>query len=119
MCGKDTELWVGIVAFKSGPRRPLFYSQFSSVAQSCPTLCDPMDCSTPSLPGPSPTPRVYSNSCPLSLSNHLILCRPIIDRVIFPQKPEESQGAVLRDPGEEYCRHTRASVAGAEEARGQ
>ena len=22
-------------------------SQFSSVAQSCPTLCDPMDCSTP------------------------------------------------------------------------
>ena len=24
--------------------------QFSSVAQSCPTLCDPMDCSMPSLP---------------------------------------------------------------------
>ena len=52
-------------------------------------------------------------------SNHLILCRPIIDRVIFQQKPEESQGAVLRDPGEEYCRHIRASVAGAEDARGQ
>ena len=28
------------------------------------------------LPCPSPTPRVYSNSCPLSPSNHLILCRP-------------------------------------------
>ena len=26
------------------------YVQFSSVAQSCPTLCDPMDCSTPGLP---------------------------------------------------------------------
>ena len=25
-------------------------SHFSSVAQSCPTLCDPMDCSTPGLP---------------------------------------------------------------------
>ena len=25
-------------------------SQFSSVAQSCPTLCDPMDCSTPGFP---------------------------------------------------------------------
>ena len=25
-------------------------SQFSSVAQLCPTLCDPMDCSTPGLP---------------------------------------------------------------------
>ena len=24
--------------------------QFSSVTQSCPALCDPMDCSTPSLP---------------------------------------------------------------------
>ena len=26
------------------------YIQFSSVAQSCPTLCDPMDCSKPGLP---------------------------------------------------------------------
>ena len=24
--------------------------RFSSVTQSCPTLCDPMDCSTPSFP---------------------------------------------------------------------
>ena len=28
----------------------LMISQFSSVVQSCPTLCDPMDCSTPGLP---------------------------------------------------------------------
>ena len=27
-----------------------FYVQFSSVAQSCPTLCDPMNHSTPGLP---------------------------------------------------------------------
>ena len=26
------------------------FLQFSSVAQSCPTLCDPMECSTPGLP---------------------------------------------------------------------
>ena len=26
------------------------YTQFSSVAQSCPTLCDPVNCSTPGLP---------------------------------------------------------------------
>ena len=25
-------------------------ARFSSIAQSCPTLCDPMDCSTPGLP---------------------------------------------------------------------
>ena len=28
----------------------VFYTQFSSVAQLCPALCDPMDCSTPGLP---------------------------------------------------------------------
>ena len=44
-------------------------SIFSSV-QSCPTLCNSMDCGRAGLPGdgscPSPTPRVYSNSWPLS-----------------------------------------------------
>ena len=29
---------------------PASLVQFSSVAQSCPTLCNPMDCSTPGLP---------------------------------------------------------------------
>ena len=29
---------------------PIFFLQFSSVTQSCPTLCHPMDCSTPGLP---------------------------------------------------------------------
>ena len=29
---------------------PLSASQFSSVTQSCPTLCDPVDCSMPGLP---------------------------------------------------------------------
>ena len=28
----------------------LLLNQFNSVAQSCPTLCDPMDCSTPGFP---------------------------------------------------------------------
>ena len=39
--------------------------QFGSITQLCPTVCNPMDCSTwpPCL---SPTPRVYSNPCPLS-----------------------------------------------------
>ena len=30
--------------------RPSLQNQFSSLAQSCLTLCDPMDCSTPGLP---------------------------------------------------------------------
>ena len=56
-------------------------STLSSVAQLCPTLCDPMDCSTPGLPV-QPT---YSRSV-LKLtsidsvmpSNHLILCGPLL-----------------------------------------
>ena len=32
------------------PGSQSFHSQVSSVAQSCPTLCDPVDCSTPGLP---------------------------------------------------------------------
>ena len=31
--------------------------QFSSVAQSCPTLCDPMHCSMPGLPVPHSLPK--------------------------------------------------------------
>ena len=52
--------------------------QFSSVAQSCLTLCDPMNCSTPSL-CPSPTPGVYSNSYPLSR-----WCHPAISSSVVP-----------------------------------
>ena len=41
--------------------------QFSSVAQSSQTLCDPMKCSmTGRPPCPSPSPGVYPNPCPLS-----------------------------------------------------
>ena len=40
--------------------------QFSSVAQSCPTLCNSMNRSTPGLPVHQPTPGVHSDSHPLS-----------------------------------------------------
>ena len=48
---------------------PEFYFKsikFSSVIQSCPTLCDPMNCSNARPPCPSPTPEVHPNPCPLS-----------------------------------------------------
>ena len=54
--------------------------QFSSVAQSCPTLCDPMKHSTPGLPDHH---QVWSLLRLMSiesvmLSNHLILWRPLL-----------------------------------------
>ena len=48
------------------PRAARIPVQFSSVAQSCPTLCDPMNCSTPGPHCPSPAPGVHSDSRPSS-----------------------------------------------------
>ena len=50
--------------------------QFSSVAQSCPTLCNPMDHAR--LPCPSPTPRIYPNSCASSLWCHPTISSSVI-----------------------------------------
>ena len=52
--------------------------QFSSIAQSCPTLCNPLDCST-QISLSSTTPRVCLNSCPLSQ-----WCHPIISSSVIP-----------------------------------
>ena len=50
--------------------------QFSSVTQSCLTLCDPMNRSTPFL---SPTPRVHPNPRPSSR-----WCHPAISSSVVP-----------------------------------
>ena len=64
--------------------------QFSSVTQLCPTLCDPMNRSTPGLPVHHQLLQftqtqvrwvgdaISSSVHPLSFSNHLILCRPLL-----------------------------------------
>ena len=52
--------------------------QFNSVAQSCPPLCDPMDCSTPGFRVYRPTPGVYSNSCPSSRWRHPTISSSVI-----------------------------------------
>ena len=52
--------------------------QFSLVAQSCPTLW-PHESQHARLPCPSPTPAVYSNSCPSSR-----WCHPAISSSVIP-----------------------------------
>ena len=54
--------------------------QFSSVAHSCPTLCDPMDCSMPGFPV---HPRACSNSYPSSQ-----WCHPTISPLSTPSPPD-------------------------------
>ena len=54
--------------------------QFSSFAQLCLTLCDPMDCMQHTrLHYPSPTPGACSNSCPSSR-----WCHPTISFSVVP-----------------------------------
>ena len=61
--------------------------QFSSLAQSCLTLCDPMDYSPPGLPVHHQLPSLLKLMSIESVipSNHLILCRPLLLlSAIFP-----------------------------------
>ena len=54
--------------------------QFSSVTQSCPTLCSPMNCSTPSLPVHhqlSDLPKLMSIESVMPFTQ-LILCLPVL-----------------------------------------
>ena len=55
--------------------------QIRSVAQSCPTLCDPMNRSTPSLPVHHQLPeftQTHVHQVSVMPSSHLILCRPLL-----------------------------------------
>ena len=53
---------------------------FSLVAQSCPALCDPMNCSTPGFPVLHHLPELARLMSIESVmpSNHLIVCRPLL-----------------------------------------
>ena len=56
--------------------------QFSSIAQLCPTLCDPMDCSMPGFPVHHPLLELTQNSCS---SNQW--CHPTISSCVIPFPP--------------------------------
>ena len=51
---------------------------FSSVAQSCPTLCNPMNLCMPGLPVYHQLLGVYPNSCPLSQWCHLTISSSVV-----------------------------------------
>ena len=73
--------------------------QFSSVTQSCPTLCNPMDCSMPGFPVHHQFPELAQTHvhCIGDPSNHLILCRPLLLLPsVFPRIRVFSNKSVLR-----------------------
>jgi len=73
------------------------FSQFSSVAHSSPTLCDPMDCSTPGFPIHHQLLKLAQTHVHLvSDAIHLILCHPLLlPPSIFPSIRVFSNESVL------------------------
>ena len=81
-------------------------AKFSSVTQSCPTLCDSMDWSMPGFPVHHQLLKltqthVHRVDMP---SNHLILCRPLLlQPSVFPSIKVFSNESVLCNRWPKYC----------------
>ena len=72
----------------------MLHTQFSSVAQSCLILCNPMDCSTPGLPVHHRLPELAQTH--VMPSKYLSLCRPVLFLpLIFPSIRIFSNESVL------------------------
>ena len=73
-------------------------SLVSSVTQSCPTLCNPMDCSAPGFPVHHQLLELAQAHVHLITmpSNHLILCCPLLLPSVFPSIRVFSNEWVLR-----------------------
>ena len=72
--------------------------QFSSVTQSCPTLCDPMDCSTPGLPvhyQPPELTRTHVHRVSDAIQPFHPLSSPLLLPSIFPSIRIFSNESVL------------------------
>ena len=91
----SSKLWEGGMEVKEGSMNILsaespslqqsfqkshMYPLCCSVAKSCPTLCDPMDCSTPGFPVLHYLPEMLKLMSIESVmpSNHLILCHSLL-----------------------------------------
>ena len=87
--------------------------QFSSVAQLCLTLCDPMDCSTPDFPGHHQLPELaQTHAIKLVMpSNHLILCCPLLLlSSIFPTSESFPMSQFFTSGGQSIRASASASV---------
>ena len=88
-CKLVQPLWRTVWRFLKKLEIELPSVQFSSVAQSCPTLCNPINCSTP--PCPSPSPGVHLNSHPSSQWCHPALSSSVVPFSSCPQSLPASE----------------------------
>ena len=81
--------FAGGLSTAESPGKPVCASvQFSSVAQSCPTLCKPMTCSTPGLPVHHQLPE-FTQTCVHRVSDAIQSSHPLSSP--FPPSPNPSQ----------------------------
>ena len=76
-----------------------FSQSVSSVAQSCPTLCDPVNRSTPGLPVHHQHPE-FTQTTFIELvmpSNHLILCRPLLLLTLWKREYKRKGHSKLKE----------------------
>ena len=94
-------------ALKSRNKKNNYYTFFCcSIAQSCPTLCDPMDCSTPGFPVLNISQSLLKLMSIESVmpSIHLFLyCPLLLQPSIFPSIRIFSNESVLRIRWPKYC----------------
>ena len=91
----------------SGPQQSpftAFHICCCSVTQLCPTLCDPMDCSTPGFPVQHQLLELLKCMSIKSVmpSNHLTLCHPLLLPSIFQSIRIFSNESVLCIRGPKY-----------------
>ena len=93
---------------------PMWSSEIPVISgtQSCPTLCDPIDCSMPGFPGHHQLPLTQTHVIESVMpSNHLILCFPLLlPPSIFPSIWVFSNESVLSSGGQNIGVSASASV---------
>ena len=81
--GGRTKRWENVLGIQATPKMwgncKVRVSSFSSVAQSCPSLWNPLDCSMPGFPVHHQLSEPTQNSCPLSW-----WCHPTISSSVVP-----------------------------------
>ena len=60
-----------------------YFPQFSSIALSCPTLCNPMDCSTPGLPVHHQLPE-FTQTYVHQVGDVIQLSHPLLTLLLLP-----------------------------------
>ena len=91
-CGSDNQLLIA-----------KFRLQFSSVTQSCPTLCDPMDCSTWGLTIHHKLPeftQIHVHELVMPSSHLILCCSLLLPSSIFPSIRVFSNESALHISGQ-------------------